>query len=74
MELIYTDSSLKNGITTDTIEHIIRTGDFLGSDHKGGIWWLGPDPDGEGVEVIAHTLYPHTITVYHAMLMRWRRQ
>jgi len=73
MEWSYTTSAIKNGITPATIEHIIRTGDFLGSDNQGGIWWLGTDNSGEGVEVIAHTFLPHTITAYHAMPMRWRR-
>ena len=72
LELRHTQSALKHGVTPETITHIIRTGDFLGSDSDGGLWWVGCDENGEGVEVIAHTLESRAIVTYHAM--RWRKK
>ena len=62
-------------ISYGDIVHVVRTGDFLGNDDAGLVWWLGTAPSGVDVEVAALTTRDgEAHVVIHAFPMRWRKR
>lgn len=69
-------SALKRpDLTYSDILHIVRTGDLLGADAAGLLWWLGTTLQGVDAEVAAFvTDEGDAVIVIHAFPMRWRKR
>lgn len=62
-------------ISYGDIVHVVRTGDYLGADDSGLVWWVGTTPSGVDVEVAALTARGGgALVVIHAFPMRWRKR
>lgn len=64
------------GISEDDVFHVVATGDYLGADKDGLMWWLGETETERGIEVAGaeSRRFGNTIMLIHSMPMEWRKQ
>lgn len=74
MRLITMGSAYKHNVTRQAIIDVISTGDFLGADTDGLLWWIGTADDGRGYEVAGfYDDTQHVVFIIHAM-RNWRKK
>lgn len=67
------DSALKHNVSYGDVVYVATTGDYLGKASDGLLWWVGPDRNGNGLEV-AGIGRPGVVILIHAMPMKWRKR
>lgn len=68
------DTALKHGVPYQAVINVARTGDYLGADEDGLIWWIGSDEEGNDLEVAGLTTHDGAIVLIHAMPTKWRKR
>jgi hypothetical protein len=76
MRLGVASSALKHGVSYATRIQVAKTGDLLGSDAAGLLWWVGIALDNKGYEVAGFTPDNdrHVVILIHGFPMKWRHR